>query len=146
LVTADGHVKLLDFGISRLLDDPRGRVEATLTRDGDTVLTPAYAAPEQVQHGDISTGTDIYALGVLLYVLLAGRHPAAQALDGPAELLHAIVHVEPPRMSELATSPDQRLPGTAEAIAAARGSTPAALRRALRGDLDVIAAHALAKT
>ncbi len=125
MVTAEGRVKLLDFGISRLLDaEGDAPSMASLTRDGDALLTPAFAAPEQVERGDVSTATDVYALGVLLYLLLAGRHPAAHALGSPTELLRAIVHDEPPRMSERA---------------------PARLRSQLRGDLDVIAAKALRK-
>ena len=92
MVTASGEVKLLDFGIARLLESDDGHALGTpLTRAGDALLTPAYAAPEQVSGGEITTATDVYALGVLLYVLLAGRHPAEPALDSPAGLLRAIV-------------------------------------------------------
>ena len=73
----DGSVKLLDFGIAKLLEESAPRREATeLTREGGRALTPAYAAPEQLLGEPVTIATDVYALGVLLYVLLSGQHPA----------------------------------------------------------------------
>ena len=84
LVATDGRVKLLDFGIAKLLEEEGGTGEATaLTRDGGRALTPAYAAPEQLSGGAVTTATDVHALGTLLYVLLAGRHPAEASRDRP---------------------------------------------------------------
>ncbi len=125
LVTDDGEVKLLDFGIARLLDDDSADV---LTRTGRGVLTPAYAAPEQVRGEPISTASDVYALGVLLYELLTGTRPA------PASA--APVEQEPERPSLAAAR-------ATVTVAAARDTRPDRLCRRLRGDLDVIALTAL---
>ncbi len=146
MVTASGEVKLLDFGIARLLEVDEGHALGTrLTVAGDSLLTPAYAAPEQVSSGEVTTATDVYALGVLLYVLLAGRHPAEPVLDSPAGLLRAIVDIDPPRLSDRATDLSTQLRSTPSAIAEARRTSPDRLRRALRGDLDTIVATALKK-
>lgn len=77
LVTSDGTVKLLDFGIAALLDEDRGRGQGTLTGECGIAMTPAFAAPEQQRGEAVTTATDVYALGVLLYLLLSGRHPFA---------------------------------------------------------------------
>ena len=98
LVTADGTVKLLDFGIAKLLADDGGRKLATLTVDGTKVLTPEYSAPEQVGGGPITTATDVYLLGVLLYILVSGRHPTAEECGSPAEAVRALFEVEPARL------------------------------------------------
>ena len=125
----DGRVRLLDFGIAKLLEEETGSGDATaLTREGGRVLTPEYAAPEQVTGGIVTTTADVYALGTLLYVLLTGRHPAQAAFSSPAALLHAIVETDPGRPSGEVT----------ESAAAARGTSPEGLRRQLRGDLDTI--------
>src|SRR5499427_6718523 len=121
LVSVDGRVKLLDFGIAKLLepdDDSSSNAKgdaAPLTRDG-WAATPQYAAPEQVAGGVVTTATDVYALGLLLYVLLTGTHPIGESARSPATLIHAIVAETPKRPSDVV---DQ-----------------ARLRRMLRGDLD----------
>ena len=133
LVSVDGRVKLLDFGIAKLLETDSnwddGHPPAALTREGGAALTPQYAAPEQLAGGSITTATDVYALGVLLYVLLSGRHPAGTALQSPATLMRAIVDTDPMRMSD----------------AVAGDAATSRLRRMLRGDLDTIVAKALKK-
>ena len=131
LVTTDGQVKLLDFGIAKLLDDEERSGEATvLTRESGRAMTPAYAAPEQITNGTVTTATDVYALGALLFVLLTGRHPAAESLASPAELVKAVVETEAPRASD---SVSRQAP------------SPDRLRRLLRGDLDTILRKALKK-
>ena len=126
LVTADGTVKLLDFGIAKLLEDEATAGEATeLTREGGRVLTPEYAAPEQLRGEAITTATDVYALGVLLYQLLSGRHPTSPDSGTSAEVVRATLETDAQVMSRAATTPD--------------------LRRLLQGDLDNITAQALRK-
>ncbi|HEX3704366.1 MAG TPA: serine/threonine-protein kinase [Vicinamibacterales bacterium] len=141
LVTADGSVKLLDFGIAKLLEDEGREGTATkLTLDGGGALTPEYAAPEQMTGGPITTATDVYSLGVLLYVLLSGRHPSGAART-PADLVKALVETEPRRLSDVVGA----VGGESAANAARRASTPDRLRRLARADLDTILARALKK-
>jgi len=98
LVTSDGTVKLLDFGIAKQLEG----LEADLTRTGVRVMTPAYAAPEQVSAGRLGIHTDVYSLGVVLYELLAGRLPFDLADRTPNEMERIIVEQEPDRPSVVA--------------------------------------------
>ena len=144
LVTSDGQVKLLDFGVAKLLETQGADAATAVTRDGRAMLTPEYASPEQLKGEEITTATDVYALGVLLYVLLSGRHPAAEAIRSAVELVRAVVDSEARPVSEAVF---RGLPGeeTADAIAARRASTPRRLAGALRGDLDNIVARALKK-
>jgi eukaryotic-like serine/threonine-protein kinase len=130
LVTAEGQVKLLDFGIAKLIDDDTQPAPATeVTQLAGRAFTADFAAPEQVQGGDVTTATDVYALGVLLYVLLSGEHPTAQATHTPVDRLRSVVETEPPRLSDAA----ERVPVNRHRATA------------LRGDLDNIAAKALRK-
>jgi serine/threonine protein kinase/Tfp pilus assembly protein PilF len=146
LVGTDGQVKLLDFGIAKLLEGQGGGGEATaLTREGGRALTPEYAAPEQVTGGAVTTATDVYALGTLLYMLLAGRHPAERVLKSPADLYKAILEAEPQRLSEAVARIKGQTAETLESNAALRATTPDGLRRLLKGDLDTIVAKALKK-
>ncbi len=140
LVTAGGQVKLLDFGIAKLLEEQSQGGEATLlTQQGGAALTPAYAAPEQITGHPVTTATDVYSLGVLLYVLLSGHHPVASDTRSTADLVKAIVEIEPPRPSDALTSVDG-------SVAAARSTTLDKLRRQFRGDLDTIVSKTLKKS
>ncbi len=146
LVSKDGQVKLLDFGIAKLLEAEEELGQATaLTRDGGRVLTPEYAAPEQVTGEPITTATDVYALGALLYVLLGGRHPVGAARSSTVELLRAILQDPPQRLSDAVVDARTETAETLSHNASQRASTPDQLRRALRGDLDTIVAKALKK-
>ncbi|MET1082985.1 MAG: serine/threonine-protein kinase, partial [Burkholderiales bacterium] len=140
LVDREGGVKLLDFGIAKLIEDRERPAAATeLTQLAGRAFTPEYAAPEQVQQGgDVTTATDVYSLGVLLYVLLGGRHPTATADTSAVDQLRAVLETEPQRLSDVA----QR---TSSETAGARATTPPRLARNLRGDLDNIVAKALKK-
>jgi len=95
LVTPDGTVKLLDFGIAKLLERDTEPGSPALTVEGALVLTPEFAAPEQAQGGPITTATDVYALGVLLYLLLSGRHPTAEGCRTPFEVVQALHEKQP---------------------------------------------------
>ena len=143
LVRGDRQIKLLDFGIAKLLDPLGAASGDDPTQTGVVALSPQYAAPEQVRGQVVSAATDTYALGVLSYEILTGRRPYDVRGATPAELEHLVCEVEPPR-------PSATLGGTGTteddlARARARGTTPDKLRRGLRGDLDVIVAKALHK-
>jgi serine/threonine-protein kinase len=142
LVDHEGSVKLLDFGVAKLLA-PDAESTLTLTQGG-TPLTPEYAAPEQLAGGDVTTATDVYALGVLLYVLLAGRHPAKLEPNvAPGELIRTILEQDAPPLSSGDTTKPSA--GGLSAPAQARNTTPQGLRRALRGDLETVVAKTLKK-
>lgn len=101
LVDANGVPRLLDFGIAALLDAG----DSTVTREGGTALTPAYAAPEQLRGEPVTTATDVYALGLVLYETLTGRHPFRRPGDSEHELLRAITTRDAPRPSQQAAGP-----------------------------------------
>ncbi|MBV8199634.1 MAG: serine/threonine protein kinase, partial [Acidobacteria bacterium] len=132
LVTASGEVKLLDFGIAKLLPGAETDDVVARTIAGRQLLTPLFASPEQVRGEPVTTATDVYALGLLLFRLLVGAHPYRFATESPVEVVRVVCDQPPPRPSIAATA------GTA-------GLSLPALRRRLRGDLDNIVLKALRK-
>lgn len=144
LVDTDGQVKLLDFGVATLLSDSAGEESRTATTLAGRALTPEYAAPEQVTGRGVTMATDVYALGVLLYQLLVGRHPTAERGAADAEMLLALGTREPPRPSDVVARFDDSDAATRELLEE-RSATKERLRRACRGDLDAIVLQALKK-
>jgi len=131
-VDGEGHVKLLDFGVAKLLSQ---EVEGDITREAGGALTPQYAAPEQFTNGTITTATDVFGLGMVLYGLLSGTRPWVQSVS--------------PLDTPMLTSPPQPLwtlqltPLEAQQVAALRGTSVESLRRTLRGDVAAVVAKAI---
>jgi serine/threonine protein kinase/tetratricopeptide (TPR) repeat protein len=148
LVTKEGVPRLLDFGIAKLLGP--GEPLDGRTPAGVRPLTPEYASPEQVRGEAITTASDVYALGVLLYVLLTGRSPYRGQLIDEADIDRAVCDEEPERPSLAAARLQPADAGgqadaTPTAIAMRRGCTQDRLSRRLRGDIDNIVLMALRK-
>ena len=139
LVSRAGELKLVDFGIAKLLAP--GFETTGLTRTGDRLLTPEYASPEQIRGEPVAATSDVYSLGLLLYELLAGRRPFRRSARSAHELERAILEEEATGPSSAVTHPDD----IAEQISHARDTTPDRLRRRLQGDLDSIVLKALRK-
>ena len=138
LVTHEGQVKLLDFGIAKLLEDERAPAQATeMTQMAGRAFTLDYASPEQIQGGEVTTATDVYSLGVLLYMILTDQHPTAGDSVTPADRIRAVVNTEPKRASVAVSKTKQHTGGEKD-----HGERV----RALRGDLDNIVAKALKKS
>ena len=155
LVSRDGIPKLVDFGIAKLIA-PGERPHATVAQERR--LTPEYASPEQVTGRPVTTSSDIYSLGVVLYELLCGRQPYRFPTRTPAEIERvvaegpaplpstAVTRVEPVEsVVPAGTDADPRPPVTPDGVGAARSARPDALARRLRGDLDTIVLMALRK-
>ncbi|MFL6234197.1 MAG: tetratricopeptide repeat protein [Thermoanaerobaculia bacterium] len=141
LVTPEGEPKLLDFGIAKQLAP--AAESGPRTRTGLRVMTPSYASPEQVRGEAVTTASDVYSLGVLLYELLCGRGPYPVPAGAPLyETERAICGHEPERPSEALLRAG---PPPPETLAASRRERPATLRRRLAGDLDTIVLKALRK-
>jgi eukaryotic-like serine/threonine-protein kinase len=151
LVTADGIPKLLDFGIAKILDPQQEENGAERTLTVMRIMTPDFASPEQVRGDPVTTSSDVYSLGVILYVLLAGQRPYHITSTAPHEMIKAICDTDPEKPSTAATRSRKRdkITSADSAYAASGGAghdhTREKLRRALTGDLDNIVLKALRK-
>ena len=137
LVTQAGEVKLLDFGIAKLLDDAGVGQQTALTARAGNAFTPEFAAPEQLQGGDVTTATDVYALGVLMYLLLGGGHPTAAPTGTPLDRMRSVIETVPRKLSESVLrrgGPTERHSAESRRLAGE-----------LKGDVETIVAKALKK-
>ena len=152
LITEAGTPKLLDFGIAKILTEEPDRNGKELSVAVLRILTPEFASPEQIAGVQVGTSTDVYSLGVVLYLLLAGRRPYEIDSRQLGQIVEIVGRAEPARPSTIlsratepssgaGTNPDSE----AGSIAAARSISPAKLRRQLTGDLDNVVLMALRK-
>ena len=149
MVNADGEVKLLDFGIAKLLAEEGNRPAADITAIQRPILTPRYASPEQVRGDVLSTATDVYSLGIVLYQLLTGRLPYNVDAGSASQMERSICDTEPTKPSQAVLLEDDKSgpsagDGTSDRL---RLSEPdrKKLQRALRGELDLIILKSLRK-
>jgi len=146
-----GHVRLLDFGIAKLLEADGDATPPSSTQTGARWLTPEYAAPEQIRGERITTATDVYQLGVMLYRLLTGHRPYRVSTTSTYEIERAVCEEEPTRPSTIVAKVEERRQGeamvriTPEAVSQTRATALNTLRRTLSGDLDAILLKALRK-
>ncbi len=152
LVTKDGTPKLVDFGIAKLLDGGPGGPVAMQTTTASRAMTPQYASPEQIRGDAITTATDIYSLGVILYELLAGHRPYALDLRPRYEAERIICEEEPTppstvvdRKGDLVLRDGTRTVLTPHRVSELRDDHVGRLRRRLRGDLDAIVLNSMQK-
>ena len=141
LVTREGEPKLLDFGIAKLLNHAPSDA-----RTGPFLpMTPGFASPEQVRGESITTATDVYSLGVLLYLLLTGHKPYSFEDGNPSHILKVVCETEPPRPSAVVSQIGQDSERAPETVSRLRATQPEQLRRRLQGDLDNIILRTLSK-
>jgi len=161
LVTEQGVPKLLDFGIAKVLAGTAGVSAGSMTAETDRRLTPEYASPEQVEGGALTTASDVYSLGVVLYELLTGTRPYHFGLRTSAEVRRVVCTLVPRPPSQAVTVRASRVRGTeagapadssaartdasAVDVPSTRGVSSTKLRGLLRGDLDIIVLMALRK-
>ena len=148
IVTKDGKLKLLDFGIAKLLiENDLGEELIHQTQTGYRIMTPGYASPEQVRGENITTSSDVYSLGVLLYELLSGQSPYNITGKTPGEYEQIICHTDPVKPSTALTKSKtvEEKQVSLKLISDQRKTIPEKLRKVLRGDLDNICMKALEK-
>ena len=152
LITSEGVPKLLDFGIAKILDPDLLQGNVTLTSAGLFVMTPEYASPEQLQGRTITTATDVYSLGLVLYELLAGRRAYRFTSHMPYQVARAVLETDPEKPStairrrETSEQRAQQTPDlTPEVVSNLRGASIEKLERSLSGDLDNIVLKAIRK-
>ncbi len=145
LVGQDGTPKLLDFGIAKVLGNHLGELDLAKTQLHDRLLTPDSASPEQITGQAITTATDIYSLGILLYELLCGCRPFRLAYSTAGEMEDTICNEIPLAPSAALDQPLEESVFSREEVARNRACTPSRLQSRLRGELDCIVMMALKK-
>ena len=152
LIDPNGNVKLIDFGIAKLLEPGNPELATIHTRTGMRIMTPEFASPEQVRGETITTSSDVYSLGVLLYLLLTGMKPYRLSTTSMLDIERVVCELDPPRPSEaisegmvLTTAGTTRLSYDSHEAAKRRGLEPAKLAKLLSGDLDRIIMMAMWK-
>jgi serine/threonine protein kinase len=152
LVTSEGVPKLLDFGIAKILDPSLLAETAAVTMAGLWVMTPEYASPEQVRGQAITTATDVYSLGLVLYELLTGHRAYRFSSHLPHEIARAVLEADPEkpstaihRQDEITEQDKEKAPRTPELISGLRGDSLERLHQRISGDLDNIVLKAIRK-